>query len=103
MTQNDDVPSYHTEHVCPERHRNLLNDALGRDKSCAALSNRCRHEVPEDESRGQEWQELRNLLAEEIGINEAQSANQHAHGEGEPERSHDGAPIALPDIVEAER
>ena len=89
--------------VDAERRLQLLNDGPVGDEHIAAVEHELGDELPGDEAEGDKGQEARGSTSHQRTVDEAQAKDEGAEADGDPKRAEHGAPIALPDVEQANR
>src|SRR5215211_1335089 len=103
MKENDQVAPHHSVEVNADRNRYLLDGALRRDESIAAVGQEARCHRPNDDTDA----EIRNVRAEfhpeKRTIHDTEPGDEKPEAGGDPEWSEQGPSITLPDIHPRDR
>src|SRR5262249_24549369 len=103
VKKDQHVPPDHLIHVDAEWGLGLEDCPGRRNEYLRSVSQYARHQVEQDDACSKIQKVLVEALIERLGIHVAQSADHHRHADGDPERAHDRAPVALANVVPADQ
>src|SRR4029453_9007173 len=85
VSEDDGVAPHHTHDVDSERQLYVPDVALGRNEGETGLRRERREELPDDQTDGEVWKVLSDVLIEEATVERPHGGDHRAGADGEPE------------------